>query len=74
MLFIETNMCITKTYIRLIISIILVAFTCQCEEDNYPARERVPVYAGVYDATFVYQEFEPALQVALELDTSINYY
>lgn len=67
-------MCITKTYIRLIISIILVVFTCQCEEDNYPARERVPVYAGMYDTVFVYQEFEPALQVALKLDTSNNCY
>ena len=67
-------MCITKTYIRLIISIILVVFTCQCEEDNYPARERVSVYAGMYDTGFVYQEFEPALQVALKLDTSNNCY
>ncbi|MBN1388085.1 MAG: hypothetical protein JW965_06535 [Bacteroidales bacterium] len=64
----------TNNYIKLIICIIPLVFTCQCEDDNYPARERTPVYAGMYDASFVYQEFEPPLKVTLELDTSYNFY
>jgi hypothetical protein len=57
-----------KTFAYFIIVILVFLFACKKEED------KSPVLAGVYDSSFIFNEFNPPLKVNLKLDAQKKFY